>query len=178
MGRYETSVGPTLQILAEGGTASLEKEEKQRLTEYLTYKLMVLDWFDDQPVLPPNLAREFCRSRAIPAELDIWLLDCVGPEWQCAFYTQAVGLGHGHDGPLAPNTKSFTVGIGNLLVFALFSSKAKIDIHFNEASSFRLWPDHGRELVWPFQRLTSDADADFVASVFDRMPNKPQRHRP
>ena len=171
MSAYEERVRFHLERMIQGKRAFLDAEARQTLAEYLTYKLMVVDWIDESPVLPAEIPAAFYRSRQMPEFLTIWLFNCVEGGWRGALHTEAFGIDRievWHP-DLPVNTKGFAIGFGDLFVYAAISTKLDLELEFEGGAGFRLWPPEDYLLTWPLRVPITSKDAHFVATALQRI---------
>lgn len=172
MGAYEERVRFQLERLIEGRRVFLTDQARGILAQYFTYKMMVFDWLDDDPVTPPEWAKEFYRSRTIPEGTKIWAFNCIEGSWRGDFQTAAFGLSSPADWHpnLPKNTKSFSIGFGDLFVFAIFSVEIDLDLDFGpDATVFRLWPPHDGLMIWPLSQPILTQDAAYISGTIMRL---------
>lgn len=173
MSLAEQGLQPVLEQMISGMPTPLQAATRRTLAEYLTYKLLILDWGENDPVIPPGAAREFLASRAIPPMISIDLFNCFEGRWRTGMRAYAtcvapVGSEIREDAPA--NVKSITVGIGNLLVFAILAHDVDPQIEFTDgASSVRLWPDPGGVWFWPPRFPIDTERADQIAGTLDHI---------
>jgi hypothetical protein len=175
MSDYEERVRFHLERMIQGKRVFVRAEARQLLAEYLTYKMMVLDWEDGEPIMPPEWPREFYRSQAIPPKTALYIARCVEGPWQRMFRTVSIRIVPERlaKSELLPvkNTKSFAIGFGNLFVFAFFTTQ-DLDFDLDWSGSFRLWPMSG-VLNWPMNEVVDSSAADYVSETLARLANNP-----
>jgi hypothetical protein len=175
MSGYETRVRLNLERMIQGQRVFLDAEAARTLAEYITYKIMLVDWLDEDPVIPSGYAHNFYQSRALPSSLRIWLFNCVVGGWRLALHSEAVGIAPIEEwrSDIPPNTKSFSIGFGDLFVFAVVSSEGEVNFEFEGPASLRLWPLGSELLVWPPRNVITSDDAQFVCHALQRLGNSP-----
>jgi hypothetical protein len=176
MSRAEVRVRPFLEPMINGASITLTVEEQAHLAEYLTYKILILDWINEHPLLPIKHGHDFHKNRTKPPNLKIYLCNCMEGDWRSQFRSYELPLYPVEDfpGPDAPpTTKSFAIGIGNLFVFAITSFQADINTTFNSDSVINLWPLSGRTTHWPPQFPITSDQAEFIAHALWRFKGTP-----
>jgi hypothetical protein len=176
MSQYEERVHFHLERLILGRRVFLNSDVRQTLAEYLTYKMLVFDWLDEDPVMPPEWAHEFYRSRTIPGQTRIWALNCIEGPWRGDFQSSAFGLAEEEDWhpELPKNAKSFSIGFGDLFVFATFCTEVDLDLDLGpKEAAFRLWPPSDGLMIWPLRNPISSSDAAYVSGAFLRLGEHP-----
>jgi hypothetical protein len=175
MGTFEEKVRFHLERMIQGQRVFVPPDAQETLAQYLTYKLMVFDWEDGEPIMPPEWAHQFYATQTIPPHTKIYAANCIEGMWRGNFRSEAIGLADIDDetfDPLTKNTKSFSVGFGDLFVFAIFS-RQDLDLNLNGPGVFRLWPVNDGVLVWPMRNPIDSKFADFVAGALIRMEESP-----
>lgn len=169
MNQYEGLVRPFMSKMMTGQRTDLTPEQRKTLSEYITYKFLILDWYDRDPVLDEDAAHEFYRSRKIPAHTQIYALNCVEGGWRSAHRSAEVHLSP-LDEPSDPeskkNSKVTAVGFGNLFILAFLSTRVDIDIEIDWRASLRLWPPLSESPVrWPPLMPISSLMADELSMM-------------
>lgn len=171
MSAFEDGIKPLLTQMINGEISILDDKHLAILTTYLTYKLMVLDWADGDPVLPSSANHAFHDERTMPPLTSIQIANCYEGRWRNAFrsYFCAVSLPEDYIGPDQPrNLKSIALGIGNLFVFAIFSTQVDIKANFDDWQVIRLWPPTGRGHSWPPIYPISSQEAENIAVTVEK----------
>ena len=164
MGTYEEGVRHFLEPMMLGERVFLNEGDQQLLLEYLTYKMLVLDVGFADPFIPPEAAQNFFTSRAMPDEMDLYILRCIEGEWQLGM--RCIGGAFSRemlDPKMPPNVKSFAVGFGHLFVFAVFRRGGEFDYDFETGTSIRLWPRFSPMILWPTVRSINSVQAEGIA---------------
>lgn len=155
-----------------GDPAIVSVMMQRNLVEYLTYKIMVLDWTDESPVLGEEHHRAFYKDRTMPPGIVIHLFNCFEGIWRIAFRSVYIGISDEEEvSPDIPqNAKSFAVGFGNLFVFATLSTEVDLNTEFGSPdASRRLWPASGGIMFWPPRFPIDSGQAEFIANTFSRI---------
>jgi hypothetical protein len=172
MSRYEERLKWHLERIFEGKRTFLNASAQIQLAEYLTYKMMVADFIDNDPIIPPDQPQAFYRSRTIPPHTNIWVFTCSEGSWRSALRTESVGL-FDLDKPidkLEKNTKSFSVGFGSLFALAIFSQN-NLELEFQGTAAFRLWPPTSTMLTWPLRNTIDSEEAQFISECLVGLKN-------
>jgi len=175
MGTFEEDVRPFLERMISGDRTFVSEGAQAKLAQYLSYKMLVLDWLDWDSILPPQFGHDFYDNKCVPGGTSIWIFNCFEGRWQGAVRTEAVGLSlveNWHPG-LAKNTKSFAVGFGYLFVFAVMSAETDLNVEFDAPSGVRLWPPLGKHIVWPPRYPIDSGQAEYIASILQRVGDAP-----
>lgn len=177
MSDFGEQVKPFLSRMIQGRRTFLNRVMRDTLAQYFTYKMLVLDWLGEDPVLPAEWARQFYLDRQIPEGVFIWLFHCIEGKWQTDIETEGVGLADIND-PRTPaqlpiNTKSFAVGFDNLFVFAVLSTEIDLNIDFNPLLSIKLWPFEPKLMVWPPYAAIDSENAEYIRHTISRMAESP-----
>lgn len=174
MGSYEEQVRPFLEPMMLGQQAHLDEGERRLLVEYLSYKMMILDaGFPDQ-FIPPEVARSFYAERALPAGMDMHILNCVEGNWRIGIRLIGGAFSQEMSDPkMPPNVKSFAVGFGNLFVYAVIRKEGEFDFNFDPGVSIQLWPPKHPSLRWPTLVPIDSNQAEFIAMSIWRASNSP-----
>jgi hypothetical protein len=177
MGDFEEAVRPAFERMIRGESTFLPLEMRQALAKYLTYKMLLLDWIDRDPALPAEWGHEFYKNRTIPEGTKIWLFRCIEGKWLTDIHTYGCGLTLDDDpdalSELPINTKSFAVGFGELLVFAVLSSQVDLNIDFDPMVSAKLWPFEPKLMRWPPRAPLGSDQAEFISTSLWRVGESP-----
>lgn len=170
MSGYESGFRFHLDRLFQAKRDFLTAASLATLAEYLTYKMLVLDWMEFDPVLPPEWAHEFYRSRAIPPNTYIYAFTCYEGDWRLRLFSEAVPLYHIDEFKpgLPRNTKSFAIGFGDLFVLAIFA-QYDLDLQFDSPAAFRLWPPSNPLMIWPLRQPIDSEQAEFISHSLRRI---------
>jgi len=146
---------------------------RDTLAQYLAYKLLVLDWLDEDPLIPAAHATGFYKTKNVPPGMNIWGFHCFEGRWQSDVETIGMGLCREEDWfpDLPKNTKSFAIGLGNLFVFAV-ASTFELDIELNTPEAVRLWPHPGTMLTWPPRHPIDSKLATLISQSVYRIGGK------
>ena len=109
MSQYENDLKPILEAMMRGESLFLNAEERLALTEYFTFKILLLD-ADFDPLYPSDVARAFYKDRTLPEGMDIHIFNCADGNWTGirriggAFATEMA------DRKMPPNVFSIAIG--------------------------------------------------------------------
>ncbi|MES2904055.1 MAG: hypothetical protein V4696_07705 [Pseudomonadota bacterium] len=177
MGDYEIAVRPFLEPMMRGAAVMLFEAQQKALTEYITYKAIVLDWADEEPLTTPEIGAAFLTDRTIPKGLIIYLFDCFEGDWRAAFRSHFVGLAPEAKfvgSHMPKNTKSLAIGFGSLFVFAMFTpAQFDLNIEFDPPPAVRLWPSADSIISWPPPVPITSKQAEFIATTLARVDDAP-----
>lgn len=176
MSDYEQAVKSVVGRMMIGKRVMLAPVSARSLAEYLVYKAMLLDWSDDEPILPPLANHRFYKDREIPPLTSIHLFHCFEGDWRSAMRSHSFGVCRPEEfsGPDMPkNTKSFAIGLGDLFVLLTFSTQLDLDMEFNRDVSVRLWPPSDTVFNWPPRFPVTSRQAEFIACTTERLQDHP-----
>jgi hypothetical protein len=151
MSRCEEGIRQHLERMILGERTFLIAATRLKLAQYLSYKMLLLDWLEDDPALPPEYASGFYKTGEIPPGVHIWGFHCFEGRWQTDVETIGVGLAEPERaGPDLPvNTKSFSVGFGSFFVFGIISAERDLEFKAATPGAVALWPLDDELVVWP-----------------------------
>jgi hypothetical protein len=171
-GKEEERLKPLLTDLFNGAQIALTQRNQEELTEYLTAKILTIDWLDGDPITNLGTSADFYESRLAPPGFTLHIFNCYEGRWRAQFRAFACELkvdesGDSKVGP--PNTKAFAVGFGNLFVFAIIAmGEFHPEPDFDAAHAIQLWPNPKRAALWPPRIPLTSEGADTVALTLDR----------
>lgn len=176
-GRAESDLKPLLTRLFNGDPIVLTETLQNVLTEYLTAKVLTLDWVDGTPVTDLEISHAFYAERRPPPGFKLYIFNCLEGNWRAQYRGFGCILHHSEsesdEAANTPNTKSFAIGFGNLFVFAIISLEVDIDPNFGPDNNVRLWPNLRRTAVWPPRFPIDSKMAEGIAVTLDRAFNFP-----
>jgi hypothetical protein len=171
MSDFEQSVRPALERMILGKRTFLPLEMRERLARYLTYKMLLLDYLTEETVVPPEWAHSFYQTREIPDGVFIWLFNCIEGEWRSNIWTYGCCFARQDEAvPQSRNTKSFALGLGDLFVYAILTTKFDLNMKFDPLASEKLWPYEPKLMMWPPYRPIVSSDAARIAVTLARIP--------
>jgi len=177
MSAQETAVRPFVERMMLGKRTFLNSERQRALAHYLAYKVLVLDWADEEPASTLEVSSTFHKTGAPPPGMLIYLFNCWEGDWRAALRTYFIGLAPEDRflGPDMPkNVKSFAVGFGNLFVFAVLTPpEFDLNIEFDSPAAVRLWPMRDTQIIWPPRYPISSEEANYVAGTLGRIGEAP-----
>jgi hypothetical protein len=171
-GQAENNLKPLLTALFNGNPLLLTEERQQALAEYLTAKILTLDWMDGIPVTSLDICHAFYAERKAPPGYRLHIFNCFEGRWRSQFRGFGCILYHeerASNEPLeTPNTKAFAIGFGNLFAYAVISLEVDLKPNFGADSSFRLWPDSQGATFWPPRYPINSDEAERIAVSLDQ----------
>ena len=173
MSDYEQELRPLLTRLFSGDPVFILPASRVRLVEYIAYKLLILDWLDDDPVIPSASAHAFYADRTLPPNLSILAFNCVEGSWRAgyrahSFAATLVEEWPGHEIP--PTARSFAIGFGNFYLFAIISTLANLPLQRKADLTIQLHPaTEPGLLIWPPVQPINSKQAESIASSFYRI---------
>lgn len=178
MGDYEEAVRPLLAQAVLGTRLTLDAAQQRLLVEYLTFKMMVVDWEADTPVVGDSDRRAFYKKRTIPKNTQIFLFKCGEPPWRLNFFGHALGLWPEDKPPPTTglfNIKSFAMGFGDLFVMTILAPN--VDgyprLSFEPGLSVQLYPLFNDPISWPPVFTINAAWADHCAHALWNIDDYP-----
>lgn len=170
MGKYEERVRPFLEPMMRGVPVVLDAEQQKLLTEYLTFKMVVVDWEGEAPVVGETARRQFHLDRTIPRNTQIFLFKCGEPPWRLNLLSHAVGIKTDEEaarGHIPHNTKSFAMGLGDLFVMTLLAPNVNgyPRLSFQPGWSLQIHPPVSPQIRWPPLLTLSAAGAKHCADA-------------
>ena len=177
MNDYEQTVRTVVTRMMIGKRVLLAPASARTLAEYLTYKCMVIDWSDDDNLLPREANHRFYTDREIPPFTSIHLFHCFEGPWRSAMRSHHFAVCRAEDftGPDMPkNTKSFAVGLGDLFVLLTFSTQLDLGMEFERNVAVRLWPPTVElGLSWPPRYPIDSQQAEYISRTTERIGDSP-----
>ena len=152
MSFLDNAARPLLLPMMSGASVSLRRADQELIARWIMMKCMVFENNDRaDAVTTAEQRQEFMRSRTIPGFTRINLFWCGEEPWRWQFHRHSAALDSPASAlhPRAKNTHAFTVGVGDLVFFALQSFAADIEFRFEDGDSRRLWPVADEFLGWP-----------------------------
>ncbi len=173
MSACEEAIKPELSRMIFGQNVAMPQKSQNRLVEYLTYKFMLLD-LESVAIMPAEMVSIFHTDRVMPPIYSIHIFNCRDDVWRSGYHTHGLALGIEPTTPgveIETNTKSFTLAIGNLFIFALISTVADLNSEFNfdPKASHRLWPPSGTLLSWPAARAIDGEEAEVISRTLQTL---------
>ncbi len=178
MSILETRAKPILIPLMLGEPLVLAPENQRTLARWFTLKVMVAEFSEPEALATQQSERDHLMFKdEPPSNWQIWIGHKRGPDWRVKYTRSAMTLGIAmDDGPLIPpdgdyakNAKAVTMGIGELLLYAVATPPGigvRFDGNLTEPLR-RIWPTSGG-IVWPPGKILTDRDCNVVASSLDR----------
>jgi len=149
MSQYESNLKSVLEMLALGRTANVSAEQQKLLIDYLFYKALILDAAFEN-FLDVGVANAFFDVRTIPADVSIFILNCVAGRWR-----SGVRIMGGHfaeeitDPKAPPNVRTIALGFGNLFAYIVFRRGGVFEPQFAPGIALRLHPQFHPTFRWP-----------------------------
>lgn len=183
MSAIEEAAKPALILLMKGATATLPRDMRLKLTEWLVLKMLVVEHsqqpgYEPAPIYSQADREAFRASRKIPDHLRIYLGKHSSIPWRTGYHRHAGGLGF--EKPLLPppreptgvrNVHAITWGIGSLLVYISGSTDSETEraVKFVKGPEFRrLWPLTANGLKWPPPIVMGGREIDDLARALGR----------
>lgn len=183
MSRMETAAKPHLKPMLLGTPVMLCADAQLALTQWITLKMMVWEHVDTTTaVFTRNQTLAFGKERAIPANLQIWVLCAkdggyanISRSFTALFPRE---LFHTREITEAmkntANTQTVLFGIGKLLIFFVHSHLPDLELGKNrQAFAKALWPPFRPTLRWPPMKSLTITDRRHLAMMLDRYLKRP-----
>ncbi|WP_426256055.1 hypothetical protein [Sphingomonas sp. DC2300-3] len=122
MGRYEEQVRGVITAMMIGPAVALGFETRELIKQYITFKLMVLDWSSGEPFFSQDERTLFYQRRICPETLQFVLACCPDPSMHTFYHTHFMeaaetNLIDMHDGKR--NLKTIAFSYGQIFIIAL-----------------------------------------------------------
>lgn len=180
MSRLDETIKPILSPLILGQPSVLSEYNLKLISAWITMKMMVTEFSRPHEVCSTQGERTFLMEHLEPPpNWKIWIAHVQGERWQAAYHRNSSLIGYldesgtpvTNNGCLAKNTQSITLGIGELLFFAISSNVP--DLHFHppvETVPFirQIWPAR-KGLLWPPGVVFTELAADLFATSLSRL---------
>jgi hypothetical protein len=185
MSRLDENVKPILTPLVCGQALVIDSQSQAILAAWVAMKVMIIEFDEPSVVLSSQVHRtKLMNSLEVPDGWQIWLGHCQGLPWKQRLVRNSASWAFtddAMDGAPIPNTKSFSLGIGELFVQVLIT--AINGLYFTpppDAARFLrpVWP-HDADTRWPPGATLKTVDCDILAEMMDRTARAlPQGPRP
>ena len=178
MSALENKVKPILIPLMLGQPLVLSIEDQRILSRWFALKAMVAEFSEPGIIATPQSERNHLMlNDGPPSNWQIWIGHKRGSDWRVKYTRSAMTLGISIEGgPLVPpdgiyakNSMAVTMGIGELLLYAV-ATPPGIGVQLDDILAEplrRIWPANGG-ILWPPGKILTDQDCDHVASALDR----------
>ena len=196
MSGLETEAKKYLEPIVQGRPLLLDTDAQRVISQWVALKVLTVE--TDNAVGEPLKAifdqairDEFMVTHAVPSGFKIWLGRVDGTlsdsKWGASIERVSTWLAmfppyHAGD-PLPPtvdgtahNIQSVTWGVGQLLIYAIATSDAKLDRELSPSVEGRLspmWPPNGAPLYWPNTRPLPDDEIYMIANSLDEIGKSP-----
>lgn len=186
MRECENITRPILAPLILGQPAVLSKDAQQKLAFWIAMKAMVSEFSEPFDVATPQQYRnQLMNTGQLPPGWIIFVGHVRGKNWRMGYHRHSAKFGitsadtgriKANQSPLLRNTYSITVGIGELLIWAVAINAP--NIRYQPPGYFarflrQIWP-YQREFLWPLGPIFSDRDADTLCrTLHNAMRNIP-----
>jgi hypothetical protein len=180
MSRQDNEIKSTLSALILCKAVSLNEAEQLKLATWITMKAMVAEQSrpDDAASIQGERSLLMADLRP-PPSWQIWVARQTGITWRVAYQRRASTLGYldgqgitqSPDGTLAKNTQSITIGLGQLLLNVVSTRVPQLRFSFRDTTiGHAMHPIHpyNRDISWPPSQILDGAQAELVATAFDR----------
>lgn len=174
MSGYETKAKPILRAMMIGPAIPLGVETQILLREYFAFKLMVLDWTNEDPVFTQEERTAFYENRTLPSGVQFMIAQCLEPTMQSYYRThflqaadkdKLAGQDFGQK-----NVKTFAVGFGGIFIFALCVRGDGATLSLQPRPFWlRIMPEFSPSYFWPPLRSISRAEAELVATSLNAL---------
>ncbi|SLJ96117.1 hypothetical protein SAMN06295987_102607 [Novosphingobium mathurense] len=172
MSAYEENAKAILSAMMRGGHLALGAESQQLLTEYFTFKLMVLDWTNADPIFTQDERTAFYVNRAIPASLQLamaYCRDASAHSYYRTHFIEAAMKTHLSTHTPGRNVKTIAVGFGGIFIFAL-CIRGEVDLSLKTIPGFvQLIPGKLATIRWPPFLVIGRTTLERVASSLDAL---------
>lgn len=180
MGNYEEKLKLTLTRMMIGSHLAIGPDTQILLREYFTYKIMVLDWTNDDPVFSDKERSEFFLNRTIPEDLKVIISYCPEQSTQSYYRThfmEMASLDSIQSRTPGRNVKTFAIGFGSIFVFALYVKGSSVPIDLLPRPFwFQIIPQNLLLFYWPPLRPINRREAEGVASSLGSIKAHPSVH--
>lgn len=168
MGGYEETLKQTLTQMMAGSYLAIGPQTQILLRQYFTYKIMVLDWTNSDPVFSQAERDEFLISRKIPDHLKVIISYCPDIKTQSYYrshFMEMSNLDNIRSRTPGRNVKTFAVGLGSIFIFALYvrGNSVSIDL-LPRPFWFQIIPENLPLFYWPPLRPIDHREAESVAA--------------
>jgi hypothetical protein len=163
---------------------ALNKYNQEILATWIAMKLLTCEFSVPEDVVTPDIERSLLMGRRLPPEImRIWIARYTGGAWDNVYLRHAATLGFAPRGTIpstppsgsfAKNAQSQTLLIGELFVQAITTTVRGLE--FNQPTNMsaalkQIWP-YRQNFLWPPGSAFSDAQASFIATLFDRLTSQ------
>ena len=128
MSALESAAKPTLTALITSQPRVLSPDDLGVLARWVALKVMVAECdVLDLAVTPPEVRKRFKADQQVPSDFRICIGQCGVDGWECGYHRHAATVGKS---PLVTpqhqfkNIHSVAIGIGDLFIFAMYTSPA------------------------------------------------------
>lgn len=154
MSRLETAAKPYLLPMMSGQNVYLDRTAQKTVADWIALKCMVFENNRrEDAATTPEQRQRFMISREIPAYTQIHLFRCGETPWDWQLHRHSANFTASPPPvPLHPRTKnaqSFTLGVGELLVYVLQTFAANIEFRFERIAARQIWPIVDDTVMWP-----------------------------
>ncbi len=178
MSTLEESVKPILVPLMLGQSNILDPKQQQILAAWYTLKVMVAEFSAPDDVASSQAERDLLMSmQQPPPGWQVWIARQQSPNWRTKYnrYSATLALRYADGEPittfgkLSKNAKAVTMGIGELLLYAIATpSGLGVQMDENLARPLRrVWPPSGA-VIWPPSMILTDQGCDAIARSLER----------
>lgn len=181
MSTIEDEAKPILQLLVEARFAALSPADLLKLATWTTLKFMVVDCREqEQSAITQSHRTDFYETRKLPDGLLAWIFRCGSQDFRSSFYQHSMSLARAPLPPILPrgkNTKSFTLGFGELFVYAIYARDASlydsVKVTFS-GGDIQIWPITKRGVLWPPPRALTNDEAWDICGTLRKVMMSPQ----
>jgi hypothetical protein len=164
MSRYENDLKPVLKTMMRGESLLLDPENRLALTEYLTFKILLLD-ADHDPLYLPDVAHAFYKERTLPENMDIHIFNCADGNWTGIRRIGGAFAADMTNRKMAPNVFSVAIGFNKLFIFAVLRNGGTFSYDFAPGTAIRLLPLNHPTMKWPPLLSITSYQAEEIASI-------------
>lgn len=171
MSGYEQRLKSTLTRLFKGQMCILGRDLRREIVEYLLIKLLILDSVWNDPVVPSYCVEDFYKTRAIPPNTTIEILNCVEGRWRAQHVSRSYQFTKksfvGPQRKLDFNTKTISVGFGNLFVFGVFTTMDGFVAERDGYHSITIHPAFDEFNVFPPVATITSNQAEYISDMLN-----------
>jgi hypothetical protein len=165
MNAVEEATKPILIPMLQGQSIELSTEQKRRLAEWITLKMLVVDNQNVADRVIQDHALSFFRlRRTIPRGTKIWIAHHDTPEWYAGYGGQAIGVSLLPERPVLrglKNVQATAFGVGHMFALTYLTTFPAFEIKLDAIEEMgivsRLWPQRPRTISWPMRTVSGSA---------------------